>query len=187
MKCEACGIENIYGAGLCKACRAPLLPTDTGASRRVPDQEYRAEKSFPDMQNAANQSESEASKTRELTFISYTEHAYFDHFIRGLRFALDFEGRTGREGFWYFTLFQMIILVLTYKIAPLLGELATLVTLMPALAVGVRRLHDTGRPGVWLLAGLIPGLNLVLIYFAMQPGQPDSNAWGHAAVIPAEN
>jgi len=44
------------------------------------------------------------------------------------------------------------------------------------------RLQNTGRPGLWLLAGLIPGVNLVLSYFAMQPGQPDLNAWGHAAV-----
>ena len=62
-----------------------------------------------------------------------------------------------------------------------LADLALVVTLVPTLAIWFGRLHDTGRSGFWLLAGLIPVVNLVLIYFAVQTGKPEANAWGLGA------
>ncbi len=104
---------------------------------------------------------------------------HFNHFIRGLRLALDFKSLTGRTGFWYFTLFQVLILL--QLVSQSLADLALVVTLVPTLAIWFCRLHDTGRSGFWLLAGLIPVVNLVLIYFAVQAGKPKANAWGPGA------
>jgi uncharacterized membrane protein YhaH (DUF805 family) len=50
---------------------------------------------------------------------------------------------------------------------------------IPSLAVGVRRLHDTGRSGWWLLIGLIPLIGaIVLLVFFFQDGQPGNNDYG---------
>ena len=51
--------------------------------------------------------------------------------------------------------------------------------LLPSLAVTVRRLHDTGRSGWWVLVSLIPVIGaLVLLYFMVISGQPQANEYG---------
>lgn len=54
-----------------------------------------------------------------------------------------------------------------------------LITLIPALAVGVRRLHDIGKSGWMWLVGLIPliGLIWLLVLFATN-GNPGENKYG---------
>jgi uncharacterized membrane protein YhaH (DUF805 family) len=53
-----------------------------------------------------------------------------------------------------------------------------LAVLIPSLAVSVRRLHDTGRSGWWILLGIIPLLGLVVLFFAAQDSQPGDNQYG---------
>lgn len=54
-----------------------------------------------------------------------------------------------------------------------------LATLLPRLAVAVRRLHDVDRTGWWLLIGVIPVIGaLVLLYWFIQPGRRSSNGYG---------
>jgi uncharacterized membrane protein YhaH (DUF805 family) len=60
-----------------------------------------------------------------------------------------------------------------------LGALFCLGLLIPSIAVGVRRLHDTGRSGWWLLIGFIPLIGMiVLIVFFVLDSQPGTNAYG---------
>ena len=191
MKCEACGTENIYGSKTCKACGASLVRLESGAASPAlasaaapspaPEQTAPVAQSVPTVQQEPVQAADSASGTQELGFIPYTGNEQFNHFIRGLRLSLDFKGRTGRAGFWYFTLFQVLILFVLQIVSPTLADLAVLITLVPTLAIWFRRLHDTGRSGLWLLAGLIPLVNLVLIYFAVQAGKQEANAWGPGA------
>jgi uncharacterized membrane protein YhaH (DUF805 family) len=50
---------------------------------------------------------------------------------------------------------------------------------IPGLAVTVRRLHDTGRSGWWVLVGLIPVIGfIILLVFMVLDSQPASNQWG---------
>ena len=59
------------------------------------------------------------------------------------------------------------------------GALYSLIVLVPGIAVSVRRLHDTGRSGWWLLIGFIPLLGaIVLLFFMAQEGQPGPNQYG---------
>jgi uncharacterized membrane protein YhaH (DUF805 family) len=57
--------------------------------------------------------------------------------------------------------------------------LYSLAVLVPSIAVAVRRLHDTGRSGWWLLIAFVPLIGgLVLLVFYVQDSQPGSNPFG---------
>ena len=95
-----------------------------------------------------------------------------------------FQGRARRSEFWYFTLFHFIAIVVLSVIDGMLGiallsSIYVLATLIPSLAVAVRRFHDTGRSGWWVLIALIPFvgsiISLVLMCFE---GEPQANAYG---------
>ena len=54
-----------------------------------------------------------------------------------------------------------------------------LVHLLPSIAVTVRRLHDTNRTGWWTALALVPIVGpLVLLYFAVLPGDVQPNNYG---------
>jgi uncharacterized membrane protein YhaH (DUF805 family) len=90
---------------------------------------------------------------------------------------VDFNGRASRPEYWWFTLFQLIVGALTAFI-PFVGLVVTIGLLLPALAVGTRRLHDTDRSAWWLLLILVPFAGLVLIYFLCQRGTEGQNRFG---------
>lgn len=61
----------------------------------------------------------------------------------------------------------------------ILGTLYMLAVLLPGIAVGVRRLHDTGRSGWWLLISLVPLIGaIILLVFLVQDSQPGENQYG---------
>jgi uncharacterized membrane protein YhaH (DUF805 family) len=82
----------------------------------------------------------------------------------------DFSGRASRSEYWWFALF----LVVTYIVAAMISEVAywvvVVVTFLPSLAAAVRRLHDTGRSGWWLLLNFVPviGFIIVLVLLAQE-------------------
>ena len=82
---------------------------------------------------------------------------------------VDFNGVASRSEFWWFFLFQIVVVVVLSLVSQLVADIAALALLLPSLAVGARRLHDTGRSGWWLLIGLIPVIGtIVLIVFWVQ-------------------
>jgi uncharacterized membrane protein YhaH (DUF805 family) len=105
-----------------------------------------------------------------------------------------FTGRARRSEFWWFTLFLFLIQIATSIIDAAAGttvggdgftgtgiitSIVSLALLLPSLGVIVRRLHDTGRSGWWVLIGLIPLIgSIILIVFAVQDSQPGDNAHG---------
>jgi len=96
-----------------------------------------------------------------------------------------FTGRARRTEYWMFVLFNVIIACVLGFIESLLGMpgiisgLYSLAVLIPSLAVGARRLHDTNRTGWWLLIGLVPFIGvIVLIIFFVLPGTPGENSFG---------
>ncbi len=80
-----------------------------------------------------------------------------------------FTGRASRPEFWWFFLFQLLVSIAASMLGDVANGLVNLALLLPALAVGARRLHDIGRSGWWQLIMLtVIGL-LVLIYWWVQP------------------
>ena len=97
----------------------------------------------------------------------------------------NFNGRARRSEYWYFVLFQMIVSFVLNSLARnsgLFGALSTLYSLavlIPSLAVAIRRLHDTGRPGWKLLIGLIPLVGWVMLLIWMtQDSEAATNEYG---------
>ena len=97
-----------------------------------------------------------------------------------------FSGRATRSEYWWFYLFCMLVMIalaaLT-SISDIFGMIYgvfILGSLIPSIAVGVRRLHDTDKSGWWLLIGLVPFIGLLLIYFLAIAGTPDDNRFGPA-------
>jgi uncharacterized membrane protein YhaH (DUF805 family) len=96
-----------------------------------------------------------------------------------------FQGRSGRAEFWWYFLAALIIgivfniLIAVSNIFFVLYVIYGLAVLIPGLAVGVRRLHDTDKTGWWLLIGLIPLVGIiVLIVFWATEGAPGPNQYG---------
>jgi len=102
-----------------------------------------------------------------------------------------FNGRARRKEYWYFLLFSILISIVLAIVDKMLGSFSTaagmgllggiysLAILIPSLAVSVRRLHDTGRSGWWVLIILIPLIGaIVLLIFTVQDSTPGENAYG---------
>ena len=87
-----------------------------------------------------------------------------------------FSGRAKRSEFWWFFLFQVLVMVAASMLGDVINGIASLALLLPALAVGARRLHDIGRTGWWQLL-LLSGIGfLVLLYWWVQPSDGSANA-----------
>ena len=103
----------------------------------------------------------------------------------------DFTGRAGRAEYWYFTLALWVVYIALSILGsiPAIGVVFSLIslvlslaTLAPALAVGARRLHDVNKSGWWQLLYLTGIGGLVVLYFLVQPSQPEDNKFGAANV-----
>src|SRR5690242_4729850 len=101
-----------------------------------------------------------------------------------------FSGRARRKEYWMFALVNFIIAV-ALALAPtiiggdrglgysLISLGYSLFVMIPSLAVSVRRLHDIGRSGWWLLIAFVPLIGaIVLLVFNVTDSEPGSNAFG---------
>lgn len=100
-----------------------------------------------------------------------------------------FQGRSSRSEYWWWVLFTFILGRALSLLELLLGfsstaaqatnGLLSLVLLLPGLGLSVRRLHDIGKSGWWILLGFIPlvGTIILIIWFA-QNSQMQDNQYG---------
>jgi len=90
----------------------------------------------------------------------------------------DFNGRASRSEYWWWVLFVFLVSGATGIVSESLSGIFTLAILLPYLAVGARRLHDTDRSGWLLLLNLIPLIGwIILIVFFIQEGK-EPNRFG---------
>lgn len=103
----------------------------------------------------------------------------------------NFSGRARRREYWMFVLVQLIILALVISYAslvddfigtPIVGSILGfyfLGTLIPWLALNVRRLHDTGKSGTYIFVNLIPIIGRIwYIVLVATEGEYGSNQYG---------
>jgi uncharacterized membrane protein YhaH (DUF805 family) len=98
----------------------------------------------------------------------------------------DFNGRARRSEYWWWILFTVLVGIVASIIDAILGtgngsgsgliqSIANLALLLPSLAVGARRLHDTDRSAWWLLLWLAICVGwIVLIIFFVQDSKGDN-------------
>jgi len=103
-----------------------------------------------------------------------------NEYVRALKRYSDFGGRSDRKEYWTFQLVNLVIIfVLSAARATIVLGLYFLVTFIPSIAAGFRRLHDTGRSAWSYLLALIPLVgSIVLIVFFCQEGNPEANKYG---------
>lgn len=99
------------------------------------------------------------------------------YFFRAFQNFANFNGRARRSEYWYFVLFNIIASVLVAVLSsaikiPVIYLIYVLIAFLPGLAVGIRRMHDVGKSG-WFI--LIPFYNLVL---ACTDGEKGDNKYG---------
>ena len=110
----------------------------------------------------------------------------------------DFSGRARRSEYWWFALAQTLYLVfvmvvgiavidslnLSFDLFQVVWIVSFLPILLPSLAVQVRRLHDTGRSGLWILLSFVPCVNyifaIVLLVWFCQDSDEDENEYGYS-------
>jgi len=108
----------------------------------------------------------------------------------GFRNYVKFEGRASRSEFWWWILFYVIVSVVVAVIGNMLGTnaglglrgLVGLIFFLPTLGLEVRRLHDTGRSGWWVLIAFVPivGIILLIVWWASR-GTEGPNKYGIGA------
>lgn len=105
----------------------------------------------------------------------------------GFAQAFDFQSRAARSEYWFWVLFVVLANLAARMVdAGLYGmvngpvtAVVVLALLIPGLAYAVRRFHDLGRTGWWVLLLLVPiiGPIAVVVWF-IQPGESGPNDYG---------
>lgn len=112
-------------------------------------------------------------------------------YLKVLNQYADFSGRARRKEYWMFVLFNMIFAFSAVILDNILGiampeigygpiyGLYALAMLIPGIAVTVRRLHDTGRSGWWILISIIPVIGAIWLFVLLvSEGDRGSNEYG---------
>ena len=112
-------------------------------------------------------------------------------YLKVLNQYADFNGRARRKEYWMFTLFSSIFIIAAIILDVSLEItmegtfygpaylLYVLITFIPTLAVGVRRLHDVGKSGVWLAISFIPLIGTIWLFVLfVSAGNPGENEYG---------
>ena len=96
-----------------------------------------------------------------------------------------FSGRARRREYWMFQLINILIFIGLWLIGAMvdfvviIAGLYMLAMLVPSLAVSVRRLHDTGRSGWWILLNLVPFVGgIIVLVFMCLDSAPGDNTYG---------
>ena len=111
--------------------------------------------------------------------------------LAAMKKYVDFSGRARRKEYWMFALFNFIFAIVAIILDNIFGtaienvgygifySLFALAVFLPSLAVLVRRLHDVGKSGWFILIGLIPIIGGIwLLILMVTDGQPGENKYG---------
>jgi uncharacterized membrane protein YhaH (DUF805 family) len=121
-----------------------------------------------------------------------------DSFLDAFKYNYaDFGGRARRTEYWMFMLFHALIIFFLAFLSGMMVEaewmnipifllvIYILMSFLPALAITIRRLHDTGKSGWFYILTFIPYVGgIILLIFRVQDSESRSNNWGPNPKIP---
>ena len=124
---------------------------------------------------------------------------YFSSIWETVKNFSDYSSCSSRKEFWGFFLFGLFVIVVTFILLFTFGTVREassgakvayismshpwdwlvsafiIIYLFPLVAVAVRRLHDSGRSGIWILVFFVPLVGLwILLFLLCQPTNPNS-------------
>lgn len=113
--------------------------------------------------------------------MDYIKKYYLDVVLNNY---VNYHGRMLIKDYWMFFLINAVIVIILNFVdrlygIPILTTLYSLAIILPSITAAIRRLHDTGKPGVEFLFVLIPIAGIfILLYKLAQPGQTTTNEYG---------
>ncbi|WP_018753567.1 DUF805 domain-containing protein [Paenibacillus sanguinis] len=108
-------------------------------------------------------------------------------YLKVLKNYTGFQGRASRQEYWMFFLFNALAVlalsivggIIHQTLGLILANVYLLAVLLPSVAVAIRRLHDTGKSGWFVLISLVPAVgSIILLFFLAQEGQSAANQYG---------
>ena len=169
--CTSCGAENQPNVKFCTSCGAPMTTAETVSAPEAPQ---------PQKPNI------DGSLPKKVGFIEAAKR-FFKNYA-------EFHGRATRSEYWYWFLAEMIISAILGAIFPVnedglsVGTVVwSLATLVPGIALYVRRLHDIGRHWTRVFIGLVPLAGGIIMLVDMCKASDGDNAWGPCAETCAAN
>ncbi|MEM9965628.1 MAG: DUF805 domain-containing protein [Asticcacaulis sp.] len=124
-----------------------------------------------------------------MTFVQAIKSAFNNY--------VNFKGRAIRSEYWWFVLFQLLLLIIPYTlmfgetmngqagIGTALYYIVALGLFLPGLGLSFRRLHDTNRSAWWLFIVLIPIVgSILLLIWTIQKGTDGPNKYGEDKLKP---
>lgn len=107
-----------------------------------------------------------------------------DALTRAFSKYADFQGRASKSEFWFFYLWSIIVAWIPVLFIPVFSIISIfwfIASFIPQLALGTRRLHDIGKPGIYYLFILIPLVGpIMLIVFWATDSERNDNIYGPA-------
>jgi len=144
--------------------------------------------------NFEGQSDMVFSSVQQNNNTDVEELSLFGYYIKCFKNYVKFDGRARRKEYWGFYLFNCLaeialaivgaVLGVFAAIVPVVGAIVSggftlismlysLAVVLPMFAVWMRRLHDVGKSGLWMLAVFIPiVLGIVLIFISIVTRSP---------------
>lgn len=108
----------------------------------------------------------------------------------GFKNAFDYQGRASQGAYWWFALFNVLVVIVLYIIVFaiaattksfygfILVGIYGIVAFFPGLALEIRRLHDTDRSGWWIFISLVPFVGGIwLLVLMCLDGTPGPNRY----------
>lgn len=121
---------------------------------------------------------------------------FFEAVRLNFKNGLNVSGRIGRAQYWYMVLFSFLISFVMGAIGfitmfiPIIGLLFSLISFIVSISLsillivaGVRRLHDIGKSGIFMVMMIIPLVNFYLLYLLAKPGTPEPNEYGISTTL----
>jgi uncharacterized membrane protein YhaH (DUF805 family) len=118
-------------------------------------------------------------------FLKEKGDQFMEWYIKVIQNYVGFQGRARRKEYWTFVVISFVVSVIleviqrVLHLGQILTSLYSLAVLLPSIAVSMRRLHDTGRTGWWILIGLIPIIGtIILLVYMFLDSQEGENKYG---------
>ena len=196
MFCPKCGAQVPDDSGFCPVCGATMnkqanQPGYVVQPQAQPQYQQQAQPQY--QQQAQPQYQQQYAQPQSNPAPSFMDciKLYFKNYA-------NFSGRSRRAEYWFVVLFQGIVAIVLSILSSILISITdgnsavsiifsvimtgwSLACLVPSLALVVRRLHDLGKSGVYILFGLIPFAGgIILLVWEATDGSPEPNEYGYS-------